>query len=96
MNIADVKPVVMTQRLRSEWNRECRQSSRQREQEETSCNQAETEKMREDWSGEKLKKNVRREGQREDTRLKVDCLFVIVHVHKAVTAMQIFKCFLYS
>lgn len=46
--------------------------TRQREQEETSCNQAEREKTREDWSGEKLKKNVRREGQREDTRLKVD------------------------
>lgn len=39
--------------------------TRQREQDETSCNQAEREKTREDWRGEKLKKDVGTEGERE-------------------------------
>jgi len=47
--------------------------TRQREQEETSCNQAEREKTREDWSGEKLKNNVTREGEREERGYKTNC-----------------------
>ncbi len=63
MNIAHVKLVIMTQRLKGEWNRQCRHT-RQREQEETSRNQAEREKTREDWRGEKTK-NVGTVGERE-------------------------------